>query len=89
MKTRIILPAILFLVFTFTNNISYSQIEIFPGPDVTPADMVESLIGPGVYYDNVTFQGADIARGIFSNGNSTNIGIETGVFLTSGSGYII
>ena len=36
-----------------------------------------------------TFQGADSARGIFSNGSSTNIGIETGIFLTSGAGYII
>ncbi len=89
MKVRNLLPVLVSLGFFFYTNVSFSQIEILPGPEVTPEDMVECLIGPGVYYDNVTFQGADIARGIFSNGNSTNIGIETGVFLTSGSGYII
>jgi len=89
MKVRKLLPVLVSLGFFFYSHVAFSQLEILPGPEVTPEDMVEYLIGPGVYYDNVTFQGADIARGIFSNGNSTNIGIETGVFLTSGSGYII
>ncbi len=89
MKTRFLLPAVILLSLMFTTHISFSQIEILPGPDVTPEDMVEYLIGPGVYYDNVTYQGADIASGIFNNGSSTNIGIETGIFLTSGAGYII
>lgn len=89
MKTRINLPTLLLLIFTFATHFSFSQIEIYPGPDVTPEEMVEYLIGPGVFYENVTFQGADSARGIFINGSSTNIGIETGIFLTSGVGYII
>jgi len=89
MKTRISLPTLLLLVFTFATHFSFSQIEIYPGPDITPENMVEYLIGPGVYYDNVTFQGANAARGIFSNGSTTNIGIETGIFLTSGAGYNI
>ena len=89
MKTRILFPAVILLSLLFTTHISYTQIEIIPIPEVTPDDMVEYLIGIGVYYDNVTYQGADIASGIFNNGSSTNIGIETGIFLTSGSGYII
>ncbi|MCD4731394.1 MAG: T9SS type A sorting domain-containing protein [Bacteroidales bacterium] len=89
MKTRISFPAVILLSLLFTTHISYTQIEIIPIPEVTPDDMVEYLIGIGVYYDNVTYQGADQASGIFNNGSSTNIGIETGIFLTSGSGYII
>ena len=65
------------------------QINIEPGPDVTPIDMVENIVGEGIQYDNVTFQGADASRGTFSNGGSTNIGINSGIFLTSGAGYNI
>ena len=68
---------------------TYSQISISPGPGITPEDMVENIVGEGIQYDNVSFQGAPIARGVFSNGGTTNIGIESGIFLTSGSGYVI
>ncbi|MCD4682649.1 MAG: gliding motility-associated C-terminal domain-containing protein [Bacteroidales bacterium] len=68
---------------------SSAQINILPGPDVTPEDMVENIVGEGIMYDNVTFQGADAARGIFTNGSATNLGIESGIFLTSGGGYVI
>ena len=74
------------VIFTHLSN---AQLIIEPGPGITPEDMVEYLIGPGVFYDNVTFQGADTSRGIFSSGNTTNLGVETGIFLTSGSGYVI
>ena len=77
------------ILFLITINVSISQINIQPGPDVTPEDMVEFLVGPGVIYDNVTYQGVDQARGIFTNGSSTNIGMDEGIFLTSGAGYII
>ncbi|MCF8368530.1 MAG: T9SS type A sorting domain-containing protein [Bacteroidales bacterium] len=74
------------LTFLFQTCI-YSQIQI--DATATPADMVEFMMGPGVYYDNITYQGADIAKGIFTSGNSTNIGLDEGIFLTSGAGYII
>ena len=89
MKTRILLPAFILLGLLFSTQISFSQIQIHSMPAVTPEDMVEHLVGLGVYYTDVTYQGADQAGGIFSNGSSTNIGIETGIFLTSGAGYII
>jgi len=89
MKTRFSFSILILSCILFFNLNSFSQIEIFPGPDVTPEDMVEHLVGLGVSFDNVTYQGADIASGIFTNGSSTNIGIETGIFLTSGSGYVI
>ncbi len=65
------------------------QINISTGPEITPEDMVEHLVGDGVIYGNVTFQGADISRGIFSNGDSASLGLNSGIFLTSGSGYLI
>lgn len=67
----------------------HAQINIATGPSVTPEDMVENIVGDGIQYDNVTFQGANVARGIFSNGNTTNLGINSGIFLTSGSGNVI
>ncbi len=35
------------------------------------------------------FTGAPASRGIFTNGASTNLGINSGIFLTSGAGYIV
>jgi gliding motility-associated-like protein len=68
---------------------SEGQIDILPGPGVTPVDMVENIVGEGIIYDNVTFQGAPGSRGIFTNGQTTNLGIASGIFLTSGAGYVI
>jgi len=51
------------LVIYYTTN---SQIIIEPGPDISPEDMVENILGEGVAYDNVTLQGADAARNSFS-----------------------
>jgi len=77
------------LTLAFISNHALSQIEIATGPEVTPDEMVEKLVGDGIIFYNVTFQGADIARGIFGNGQTTNLGMESGIFLTSGSGYNI
>lgn len=89
MKNRLTFLVIVIMGFFFSTQNVISQIQINPGPAVTPEDMVEYLIGPGVNYYDVTFQGADIARGIFNNGSSTNIGLESGIFLTSGAGYLV
>ncbi len=51
--------------------------------------MVENIVGEGIIYDNVTFTGANASRGIFNNGQSTNLGIASGIFPTSGAGYVI
>jgi len=87
-KNLILFQVILLSILTFNCRLN-AQINIFPGPDVTPYDMVECIVGEGVTFDNVTFQGADVSRGIFTNGSATNLGIESGIFLTSGAGYII
>jgi gliding motility-associated-like protein len=67
----------------------HGQINIMPGPAVTPVMMVENIVGEGITFDNVSFQGANVSRGIFTNGQTTNLGIASGIFLTSGSGFNI
>jgi hypothetical protein len=76
--------ALSFYLIALSLNGLVAQISLTPGPDVTPAMMVESILMEGVSYSNVTFQGANHARGIFSNGETTNLGISGGIFLTSG-----
>ncbi len=66
---------------------AYAQITI--NEAATPEEMVESLIGLGVSYSNVTYTGANQASGEFLNGSTTNLGIDNGVFLTSGAWYNI
>ncbi len=75
--------------FIFIGLDSIAQINILPGPGVTAIDMVENIVGEGIIYDNVTFTGANGSRGIFNNGQTTNLGIASGIFLTSGAGYVI
>ena len=73
----------------FFSLFSTAQINILPGPGVTAIDMVENIVGEGIIYDNVEFTGANASRGIFNNGQTTNLGISSGIFLTSGAGYVI
>jgi hypothetical protein len=89
MKKVEMLFKIALLMPAFAVNTIYSQIVINSGPEVTPEEMVECILEDGMMYDNITFQGAPISRGIFSNGQTTNLGLDGGIFLTSGAGYII
>jgi hypothetical protein len=73
----------------FTGNIANGQIVITSGPEVTPEEMVEKIVGEGIQFSNVQYTGADSASGIFSNGSSTNFGMESGIFLTNGAGILI
>lgn len=66
---------------------SKSQIVISPA---TPAQMVANLTGPGITYSNVTFTGdPNVSAAVFTNGNTTNLGLTSGVVLTTGSANLI
>lgn len=54
---------------------------------LTPADMVESLLGPGITYSNVNFVGSFSGNqsGFFTNGLEAGLGIDEGVILSTGS----
>ena len=81
------LSHLIIIIFLFIGTGLFAQIGIQSGVD--PEAMVENIVGDGVIFSNVVYTGAPIARGTFTNGGSTNLGMESGVFLTSGAGYII
>ena len=81
--------ALLLSLFIMSMNGLVAQILITTGPDVTPVKMTEDIVAEGITFDNVSFQGANISRGIFTNGQTTNLGLSSGIFLTTGSGNII
>jgi hypothetical protein len=83
-KLNIIFGIQLYFTILASSLFGYGQIIITSGPDVTPVDMVENILGEGIQYFNVQYLGADWAKGIFTNGNSTNLGIESGIILSTG-----
>ena len=71
---------IVFLIGVFN---SYSQLQI--SQTLTPTQLVHQvLVGSGVTITNVTYTGDLIAIGEFSNGGTTNLGLQNGIVLTSG-----
>ncbi|MGH8936840.1 MAG: choice-of-anchor L domain-containing protein [Acidimicrobiia bacterium] len=56
--------------------------EDLTGP-LTPEDLVETLVGAGVSFSNVTYTGAEVAAGRFSGGSGI-IGLESGIILSTG-----
>lgn len=54
--------------------------------NLTPEQLVQQvLVGGGVAVSNVTYQGNNFMHGSFSNGHSTNLGLDEGVVLSSGN----
>lgn len=55
---------------------------------VTPYDtadnLAQSLVGSGVTISNVSYTGSTAASGYFTGGNSSGLGIDKGIVLTSG-----
>jgi len=50
--------------------------------------MVETIVGE-LHFENVTYQGANLTRSIFENGNTTNLGLDNGIILCTGDTYWI
>ncbi len=81
---------LLLLLFVFC-NMSYGQL-IVDNTTQTPAQLVQNvLLGSGITVSNITFNGtaadANTIRdqvGHFTNGVTTNIGIDSGVILSTG-----
>lgn len=63
---------------------SHAQLTVNGGGAVSANALVSNLIGSGVTFSNATYSGANIAVGTF-NGSASNIGLPSGVILTSGS----
>ena len=52
---------------------------------VTANALANQIVGTGVTISNVSLDCAPEAYGIFTNGNTTNIGLTNGVLLTTGA----
>ncbi|MCB0823833.1 MAG: T9SS type A sorting domain-containing protein [Bacteroidales bacterium] len=87
MKKAVFFFTLVLSASIFISQSTFAQITI--NSAASPEEMVENLIGLGVSYSNVTYTGANQASGEFLNGNTTNLGIDVGIFLTSGAGYNI
>jgi len=70
--------------FVLTINFSYSQLNVTSG--ATATQYAQELVGTGVSISNATLLVNNNNQiGFFSNGNSTNIGIDNGVVLSTGN----
>lgn len=77
MKKQIL--GILLLLFC---NFAMGQLVV--NTSYTVNQMIQNFIGSGVTVTNATYTGGAASRGCFSNGNTTNLGLTSGVVLCTG-----
>lgn len=89
MKTKIFQRKIILAtaaIFAFSG--AFAQINI--NTAMTPTQLVQNvLVGGGVTVSNVQMTGTSMAYGSFTNGNTTNIGLDAGVILTCGNATFV
>lgn len=86
---RCVLLALLFFGLSFFLHLQ-TRAQLIVQNNLTPQQLVQQvLVGGGITVLNVTYTGANIARGSFFNGNSTNLGIDEGIILSSGSVFLV
>ncbi|HKR05890.1 MAG TPA: choice-of-anchor L domain-containing protein [Bacteroidia bacterium] len=73
------------IIFSISANL-FAQLSVTPG--VTPATLVNTILGTGVTVSNITYTGVASASGTFTWGASGNGGFSNGILLTSGSASI-
>ncbi|MGB5965820.1 MAG: choice-of-anchor L domain-containing protein, partial [Sulfurimonadaceae bacterium] len=61
-----------------------SSFALTTNSSVTPEQLANTILGEGVTISNVNYSGADVAAGIFNDGNNS-IGFESGIVLSSGN----
>lgn len=77
----------LVFIYLFLSREAFCQINILPA---TAEDMVANLVGPGITYSNVRYTGKlEVAAALFANASTTNLGLNSGVVITSGSAALI
>lgn len=74
---------LLALFITFS-KFSYSQL-VYANQGGTAQALVSSMIGPGLTVTNPTISCPNVAYGTFTGGSSTNIGINSGIVLSTGN----
>jgi gliding motility-associated-like protein len=80
---RILHPFIISLTTILLSSIdSFAQIQVTANP--TPQQIIDQISGQGVTISNVTRICPNNASGLFSNGATTNLGLDAGAVLTTG-----
>ncbi|MFZ4548625.1 MAG: choice-of-anchor L domain-containing protein, partial [Bacteroidales bacterium] len=72
----------IFFLISFCFCIGHTDAQIAVTNNLTPEQMVQLIVGEGVQYSNVTYQGNAFMNGSFIDGSK--IGIEKGLVLSSG-----
>ncbi|MCC6180680.1 MAG: choice-of-anchor L domain-containing protein, partial [Bacteroidia bacterium] len=71
-----------FVILLLTTNFVFGQLSVLPNQTATA--LANYLIGGGVVISNAQLTCPSGASGIFTNGSSTNLGLNNGVVLTTG-----
>ena len=80
-RIRLAFSVLIALSFSLS---SFAQVQI--NTNVTTVEIVQHFGGPGIMdYSNMTFQGADVAKALFSGAGNTLLGMESGVVLCTGN----
>ncbi|HEY6502388.1 MAG TPA: choice-of-anchor L domain-containing protein [Chitinophagaceae bacterium] len=69
-------------LFLFLGNTAYGQLQVTPSN--TAAALAQKIAGEGVTITNAVLTGGLNAKGFFVNQGNTQIGIDSGIVLTSG-----
>ncbi len=71
---------------TKPNPANRNSLSVTPlGATLTAGQLVESILGEGVSFQNVVYTGSSNAAGVFSNGTQAGLSIVQGIILSSGS----
>ena len=77
----------IFFLFSLLVLIDRAEAQLIINTEVSPDDLVQTLVGTGVTYSNVTYAGGPLSRGTFSG--PSNLGIPAGVVLSTGNANTI
>ncbi len=78
------LRVLLIVTFSFIFVNVKAQLTVNSTP--TPTQLVQNnLLGSGVSVSNIQYTGPPLSKGTFANGGLTNLGINSGVILSSGN----
>lgn len=81
MRTLYTLALSLLSIFFFASNV-HGQLVV--NPTNNGSDLATAIVGAGVTISNVNLDCGTNAAGLFASGNTTNIGLDNGILLTTG-----
>jgi hypothetical protein len=74
----------LLISLVFLSALINGRSQLYTDTNFTNLELIEKIAGNGVYIQNVNYTGANFARAYF-DGSSTNIGLDSGVVITTGT----